>query len=79
MSLLRLISGCIEMTAAVLMIHFGSLQTAFRINGLLGMVGPTVLILVSTLGIVGLAGQVPPSKLILIATGVVFILIGARS
>lgn len=79
MSLLRLISGTIEITAAVLMIHYRSLETAFRINGLLGLVGPTVLVLVSALGIAGLAGQVPPTRLALIIAGVVCILCGARS
>jgi len=78
MALLRMISGTIELSAAVLMLHFGSLQTAFRINGLLGLVGPTILIIVSSLGLIGLAGKVATWKLGLIAAGVACILAGTR-
>lgn len=79
MALLRMLSGTIELTAAVLMLHFHSLETAFRINGVLGLVGPSVLILVSLVGITGLAGQIPSWKLGLIAFGVACILVGTRS
>ncbi|HHW09045.1 MAG TPA: YqhV family protein [Firmicutes bacterium] len=79
MALLRLLSGTVELTAAVLMLHFHSLETAFRINGFLGLVGPSVLILVSALGLSGLAGQIPSWKLGVIAFGVACILIGTRS
>jgi hypothetical protein len=79
MSLLRMLSGTIELSAALLMLHYRSIETAFRINGVLGLVGPSVLILVSALGLAGLAGKIALWKLALIATGVVFIIVGTRS
>jgi hypothetical protein len=79
MSFLRFLSGTIELIAALLMLTSMSLNTAMRINGLLGFVGPTILILVSTIGLIGLAGQVSPLKLTLIISGVICILIGTRA
>ncbi len=78
MALLRMISGTIELTAAVLMLHFHNLETACRINGLLGLVGPTILILVSALGVAGLAGKLEAWKLALVVCGVLCILVGTR-
>lgn len=78
MALLRLISGSLELLAAVLMIRYRSIEAALRINGLLGLVGPSILILVSMLGIAGLAGRLAPFKLALIAFGVLCVLIGTR-
>lgn len=79
MAFLRFLSGTIELTAAVLMLHYRSIEAAFRINGFLGLVGPAILLLVSALGIAGLAGQVPPRRLGMIITGVILILAGTRS
>jgi EamA domain-containing membrane protein RarD len=79
MSFLRFLSGTIELIAALLMLSSMNLNVAMRINGLLGFVGPTILILVSALGLVGLAGQVSLHKLTFIITGVICILVGTRS
>jgi membrane-bound ClpP family serine protease len=79
MALLRFLSGTAELTAAVLMLRYRSIETACRINGLLGLVGPLVLLLVSSLGIAGLSSRVVPGKLALIALGVLCILLGSRS
>ncbi len=79
MSFLRFLSGTIELIAALLMLSSMNLNIAMRINGLLGFVGPTILVLVSTLGLVGLAGQVSLHKLTFIITGVICILVGTRS
>jgi hypothetical protein len=72
----RLLSGSIEITAALLMWRFGRLDTAVRINGLLGLVGPLVLTLTMLMGVAGLAGRLPLSKLLWIGLGVVLILFG---
>lgn len=78
MALLRLLAGSIEITAALLMLKFGRVQTAIKINGVLGLIGPVILTLVSSLGIIGLAQQIPLSKLATVALGVILIFVGTR-
>lgn len=78
MAALRFLSASIEFTAAMLMLYFGRVETAFKINAVLAMIGPTVLICVTTLGLVGLAGKVSPVGMLSIVTGVGFIFLGLR-
>lgn len=79
MALLRLLSATVEVTAALLMLRFGRVETAFKINAVLGLVGPFVLIGVTSLGLFGMAGKVSYDKIIAIVAGVILILYGARS
>ncbi|MDD4169276.1 MAG: YqhV family protein [Desulfotomaculaceae bacterium] len=72
----RVISACIEFTAAMLMLKYGRVETALKINSLLALVGPSVLIIVTSLGLVGLAGKVSPAGMITIILGVSLIFIG---
>lgn len=76
MAALRFLSSTIEFTAAILMLRYNSVETAFRINALLAMVGPTVMITVTSLGLIGLAGKVPMQGMLFIVAGVVLIFIG---
>ena len=69
MALLRVLSGSLELAAAYLMIRWGRVDHAMRINGLLGLVGPTVLLLVSLLGLASLSVHLPWPRLGLIAAG----------
>ena len=78
MALLRLIAGSIEITAALLMLKFGRVHTAMKINGILGLIGPIILTIVSALGLVGLAQQIPLYKVIIVALGVALIFLGTR-
>lgn len=78
MALLRLIAGTIEITAGLLMLKFGKVQIALKINGMLGLVGPIILTLVSTIGLIGLSNQLSWSKLTLTAIGVLLIFLGTR-
>ena len=73
---LRLVSALIELTGAFLMWRFGRLDTAVRINGVLGLVGPVVLTLTMLLGVAGLATRLPIGKLLWIGAGVCLILVG---
>ncbi|HHV54179.1 MAG TPA: DUF2619 domain-containing protein [Firmicutes bacterium] len=73
---LRLISSLIELTGALLMWRAGAVRAALQVNALLGLVGPMILLLVSTFGLLGLAGQVSPGKLVLVVTGVLLIFFG---
>ncbi|OPX86335.1 MAG: hypothetical protein A4E53_03245 [Pelotomaculum sp. PtaB.Bin104] len=72
----RVISAIIEFTAAMLMLKFGRVETAFKINCVLALVGPTVLIIVTSLGLVGLAGKISPAGMAVVLLGVTLIFIG---
>ena len=76
MAALRFLSSTIEFTAAVLMLRYNSVETAFKINALLALVGSTVMITVTSLGLVGLAGKVPTQGLVFIILGVISIFYG---
>lgn len=76
---LRALSGTIELVAAILMLYFGTVEKAMTVNAFLSIVGPTVLILVTTIGLVGMAEDLSFSKIALILTGVALILYGVRS
>ncbi|MTI84646.1 MAG: DUF2619 domain-containing protein [Firmicutes bacterium] len=76
MAAVRILSASIEFTAALLMLYFGRVETAFKINSVLALVGPTILITVTTLGLVGLAGKVSPASMVMIVTGVGLIFMG---
>lgn len=73
---LRFLSASIEFTAAMLMLMYGRVETAFKINALLALVGPTILITVTTLGLIGLAGKINGSGMVIVILGVALIFIG---
>ncbi|MDR6997623.1 YqhV family protein [Neobacillus niacini] len=77
MALLRILSGCIEISAAILMIKFNSVEKALMVNSSLALVGPIILILTTTIGVLGLVGSISLYKIAWIFLGVCFILIGA--
>lgn len=78
MAALRFLSATIEFTAATLMLYFGRVETAFKINAVLSLIGPTVLISVTALGLVGLASKLSPVGMLFVITGVGFIFLGLR-
>ena len=78
MVLVRLLSSAVELSAAVLMARYNRVDTALRINGILGLVGPLILLTVTTLGVAGLAGRLPVHKLLMILAGVLLIILGTR-
>src|SRR5579875_2325722 len=73
MALVRFLSASIEATAAFLMLRGNRVDTALRINGLLGLVGPTILLATTALGVVGLSGRIQAAKIGLIFMGVYLI------
>lgn len=78
MALMRLASAAVELTAAYLMARYNRVDAALRINGLLGLVGPTILVAVSAVGLVGLADRLAPSRMLLVLAGVLLIVAGTR-
>jgi len=79
MAALRFMSATIEFSAAMLMLYFGRVETAFKINAGLVLVGPTIMVTVTALGLAGLAGKVAPVGLILILAGVGLIFLGLKN
>ena len=75
---LRIISSMIELTSAYLMYHFNSVKTAIRINAILGLVGPIILLTVTFLGLANISHELPLWKIIITATGILLILLGTK-
>lgn len=78
MALMRLISGLIEMAAAVLMLRAGRVGSALQINATLGLIGPVVNLLVCAVGIVFVAVKFTPWRTGLVLLGVVLVWFGTR-
>jgi putative exporter of polyketide antibiotics len=76
MALLRILSGSIEIFAAILMMKFNSIEKALMINSSLALVGPIILVLTTTIGILGMVGNLSIAKIVWIFLGVSCILIG---
>jgi len=79
MSALRLFSGLMEILAGYLILRFNSIETALRINSLLAVVGPSLLIICIFIGITGLSSRLPLYRLILIYAGAFLIFWGTRT
>ncbi|CAM3788176.1 YqhV family protein [Cohnella lubricantis] len=76
MALLRIVSGSIELTAALVMLKFNEVQKALAVNSMLALVGPIVLLTTTTIGLSGLADKLSPVKFIWVTVGVSCLLIG---
>ena len=76
MALLRILSGSIEIFAAILMMKFNSIEKALMINSSLALVGPIILVLTTTIGVLGMVGNLSIAKIVWIFLGVSCILIG---
>ena len=79
MALLRLISGSIEITAAILMLKFNSVEKALIINSSLALIGPLILVLTTSIGLLGIVEKISIMKMVWIVLGVSCIFIGVRS
>ncbi|MFL6555369.1 MAG: YqhV family protein [Bacillus sp. (in: firmicutes)] len=79
MALLRLISGTIEITAAILMLKFNSIDKALMVNSSLALIGPLILILTTSIGLMGIVEKISYMKMIWIFLGVGFIFVGVKS
>lgn len=79
MALLRILSGSIEICAAILMLKLNSIEKALIVNSSLALVGPVILILTTTIGTLGIVEKISYMKMLWIFLGVSFILIGVKS
>lgn len=76
MAILRLLSGSVEIGAALLMLRLNQVDKALAVNSGLALVGPTILILTTAVGLTGMAQQLSWGKLGWVVCGVTFLLIG---
>ncbi|WP_227763097.1 YqhV family protein [Zhaonella formicivorans] len=76
MAILRIISGIIEFSAAMLMLKLNRVDQALKVNAVLAVIGPTIMMSVMALGIIGLAGKVSLQKMLFIILGVGLIFYG---
>lgn len=67
---LRILSGMIELAAAMLMLKLNRVESALKVNAMLALIGPLIMLGVMGIGIIGLAGKIQFSKLIYILVGV---------
>ncbi len=78
MALVRVAGAGMEILAALLMLRLNRVSSALRINAVLGVLGPVVLLAVSALGLAGLVGRVSWSRMFVILCGTALILVGTR-
>lgn len=76
MAALRVFSGTIEILAALLMLKLGRVDKALAVNSALAFVGPTILLVTTSIGLVGMADKLSWGKMAWIGCGVTCLLIG---
>ncbi|UUZ94305.1 YqhV family protein [Paenibacillus sp. P25] len=76
MAAIRILSGSIEILAAMIMLRFNQIEKALLVNSGLALVGPFVLLTTTTIGLIGLADKLSFSKMIWVLAGVSCIFIG---
>jgi len=79
MAALRFLSSAIECAAALYMLRLFRVQDALRLNAVLGLVGPTILILVTIIGVAGIAEKLSIERIALILVAVVLVFVATRS
>lgn len=72
----RMISGSIELIAAFIMLKLNEVDKALLVNSTLAIVGPIILILTTTIGLVGLADKLSMSKIIWVLVGISCLFVG---
>lgn len=76
MASLRLMSGSIEILAAIMMLRLATIEKALLVNSALALVGPLVLLTTTTIGLVGIAEKLSYGKMLWIIAGVSCLFIG---
>lgn len=79
MAFLRILSGCIEIIVACLILKVNEVEKALIINSSLAIIGPIILITTTTIGVFGMAEKISFAKIFWIFLGVGCILYGVRS
>ena len=79
MAFLRLLSGSLEIFAAILILKFNDVEKALVVNSSLALIGPLVLIVTTAIGLFGIAERISFTKIFWIVCGVGCILYGVKS
>jgi hypothetical protein len=79
MAILRIISGCLEIFVALLIIKFNDIEKALIVNSSLALVGPPILLITTVIGLTGMADKVSLTKILWVLGGVGCILYGVKS
>lgn len=78
MAFIRILSGSIEITAALIMLKLNDVGKALIVNSMLALVGPFILLATTTIGLLGMSERLSLNKVILILCGVTLILYAIR-
>jgi putative exporter of polyketide antibiotics len=78
MASLRLMSGTIEILAALLILKLNEVEKALLVNSGLALVGPIILLTTTAVGLIGMSDRISLWKIVWIFTGVICIFIGVR-
>lgn len=73
---LRFLLAIISLVAVYLMIKFPTVEAGLRINAVLAISNPAILLLINLVGVSGMANKMDPSKLIFVLLGAIFIMLG---
>ncbi|MDF2671496.1 MAG: hypothetical protein K0R67_3802 [Paenibacillus sp.] len=76
MAMLRMLSGSIELIAAIVMLRLNQVDKALLVNSGLAVVGPLILISTTTIGLIGMSDKLSFTKLLWVGIGVTCIFIG---
>ncbi|MEW5922218.1 MAG: DUF2619 domain-containing protein [Bacillota bacterium] len=76
---LRLLSGGMEIIAALLIYKLNNLEQALKINAILASIGPLIFLGAMYLGLTGLARSLSLNRAVFIYAGVALIFWGLRS
>ncbi|WP_188992754.1 YqhV family protein [Paenibacillus nasutitermitis] len=76
MASLRVLSGTIEICAALVMLRLNQIDKALAVNAALALVGPLILITTTTIGLVGMSDKLSFGRIIWIVAGVGCLLVG---
>ena len=78
MAAVRVISGIMEISAALIILRLGKVESALRINAFLGLIGTLVYVIVGVLGIFAVAVKLSPLKVIVLTLGTLLVLAGTK-
>ena len=74
----RVLSACIEVTAALILLRMADPRAMLRLNSLLGLVGPAIFIAVSALGLAASLGRLQPGRVLIVLLGIALVVWGTR-
>lgn len=70
MASLRMLSGSLEIIAALIMLRLNQVDRALLVNSGLALVGPMILLTTTTIGLIGIADKLSVGKLVWVFIGV---------